>query len=67
MSIARAKEKIREAISIMEKWNYRVMLQSEIDYVIRILKDVKRILNNIERQPTQVKLSSFDKEQSKLH
>jgi len=65
--IARAKEKIQEAINIMEKWNCRYMLQTDIEQVIRILKDAKRAIERVERQPAQVKLSSFDKKQSKLY
>jgi len=66
MTIVRAKEKIQEAINIMEKWDCRALLQTEIEYVIKILKDAKRILNQVERQPAQVKLSAFNREQSKL-
>jgi len=65
-TIARAKEKIQEVIEIMEKWDCRAILQTEIEYVIRILKDVKKILNQVERQPPQVKLSVFDPDQTKL-
>ena len=66
MKVARVKEKIQEAISIMEKWDCRAILQTEIDYVIRILRDAKKMLNQLERQPQQTKLVAYDSGQSKL-